>query len=279
MLFVMAASLLVLTDFFQAANRALDYATNLACTLHARLVLLHVRRDSVLDPEMFTGELSNLSKEAIALAMNSVSADLPVPVVAEVGFGSVVSAVADAVTRHHPTLVVLGRPNYEDISDELIQTTALDLLRIMPCPLLLVPHTVSSSTPPRRLLFAVDGEEFSLGKHAGVIRKLLDGLQAEVTVLYVAPDAAQARNTAATEAVLNTVLRTGLTINLPAVQIRAVADASPGRGILEATQSADFDLVVVVARSRSFFGRFFHRSVTAEVLRRSTIPVLVLPAA
>ncbi|MBC8082591.1 MAG: universal stress protein, partial [Hymenobacter sp.] len=44
----MAPSLLVLTDFFQAANGALDYAANLAPALGARLVLLHVRRDSVL---------------------------------------------------------------------------------------------------------------------------------------------------------------------------------------------------------------------------------------
>ena len=78
----MAVSLLILTDFFQAANRALDYATNLALPLRARLVLLHVRRDSVLDPEMFTGLLSNLSQQSINLALNHVVQNLPVPVVA-----------------------------------------------------------------------------------------------------------------------------------------------------------------------------------------------------
>jgi nucleotide-binding universal stress UspA family protein len=42
----MVPSLLILTDFFQAANGALNYATNLAVPLGARLVLLHVCRDS-----------------------------------------------------------------------------------------------------------------------------------------------------------------------------------------------------------------------------------------
>ena len=68
----MTPSLLILTDFFRAATQALDYATSLAEPLRARLVLLHVHRDSILDPEMFTGELSALSKEATALALGRV---------------------------------------------------------------------------------------------------------------------------------------------------------------------------------------------------------------
>ncbi|MFD2784686.1 universal stress protein [Hymenobacter rubripertinctus] len=104
-------------------------------------------------------------------------------------------------------------------------------------------------------------------------------IDAEVTVLYVAPDAVEVEAEEATNQALDTVLRTGLTIDLPRVKVRTLADASPARRILEAARSADFDLVVVVARPRSFFGNLFHRSVTAEVLRRSTIPVLVLPAA
>ena len=72
---LMTPSLLILTDFFRAANGALDYATHLAGPLGARLVLLHVRRDSVLDPEMFTGELSDLSQEATALALSRVADD------------------------------------------------------------------------------------------------------------------------------------------------------------------------------------------------------------
>ncbi|MBD2714070.1 universal stress protein [Microvirga sp. STR05] len=269
----MATSLLILTDFFQASNRALDYATNLAGPLGARLVLLHVRRDSIIDPEMFTGELSNLSKEAIALALSTVSGNLSVPVVAEVGHGRVASAVADAVSRHHPALIVLGRPDYTDTPDELVQTTALDILRTTPYPMLVVPHGVATVSPPRRVLLAVDGEPFTLGEYAGAARHLLTDLGAELTVLHVAKDASDA------DAVLDTVLRTGLTTDLQAlVRTRTVAAANPATGILQAAVSDDFDLVVLIARQRSFLGTLFHRSVTAHVLLHSSLPVLVLPA-
>ncbi|QKG55273.1 universal stress protein [Hymenobacter sp. BRD128] len=39
------------------------------------------------------------------------------------------------------------------------------------------------------------------------------------------------------------------------------------------------DLVVVLARQRSYWGGLFHRSVTGQLLTHSPVPVLVLPVA
>ena len=273
----MTPSLLILTDFFRAATRALDYATNLARPLGARLVLLHVRRDSVLDPELFTGKLSNLDSEALHMALSSITSNLPVPVVAEVGHGRVAYAVADAVSRHHPTLVVLGRPDTEGTPDELVGTTALDILRTAPYPMLVVPHNVQSTQPPRRVLLAADGETFSLGQHAGAVQHLLGALQAEVTVLHVEEYAGP---TAATAGALAAVEATGLTMGLPKpIRTRSVVASAPAEAILQAARPEDFDLVVLIARPRSFLGELFHYSVTAQVLLHSAVPVMVLPAA
>ena len=269
----MTASLLILTDFFQAANHALDYATNLARPLNARLVLLNVRRDSVLDPEHLTGDFSNLSKEAVALALNSAARSLPVPVVAEVGYGRVEVAVADAVARHHPALIILGRPDHSDLPDELVQTTSLDLLRHSPYPMLVVPHLVASTAPPRRVLLAVDGEPFSLGTHAGSMQQLFTALEAEVTVLHVS-----AGHHELDPAALESVRQTGLLHGLPPAHTRTASNASPARGILQVAQPHDFDLLVVIARERSFLGQLFHHSVTAQLLLDSALPILVLPA-
>ena len=271
----MVPSLLILTDFFQAANRALDYATNLAVPLGARLVLLHVRRDSIVDPELLTGKLSILDNEAVNMAMNSLASELHVPVVAEVGHGRVAYAVADAVSRHHPTLVVLGRPDTEDTPDELVSTTALDLLRTAPYPMLVVPHNVHTTKPPRRILLAVDGEPFSLGRHAGAMRHLLEALHAEITVLHVTENANADKNAA----VLALVQRTGLTVDLAQpIRTRGVVASAPAEGILQVARSEDFEWVVLIARPRSFLGELFHHSVTAQVLLHSAVPVLVLPA-
>jgi nucleotide-binding universal stress UspA family protein len=183
-------------------------------------------------------------------------------------------AVADAVRRHHPALVVLGRPDYSGTPDELVHTTSLDILRAALCPMLVVPHTVHSTAPPRRVLLAVDGDEFTLGGHTGSVRRLLSALAPELTVLHVADQDGAPETTAA----LDSVLHTGLTVELPPVQTLTVVAPHPAGGILQAAKAGKYDMIMLVARRRSFLGKLFHCSVTAEVLLHSKLPVLVLPA-
>ncbi|MCB2408093.1 universal stress protein [Hymenobacter lucidus] len=271
----MDLTLLILTDFFQAADRALAYASNLAGPLGAQQVLLNVSRDSVLDPELFTGHLSKQSRAA-AKALHSLADNLPGPVTTEVGHGRVAYAVADAIRRHQPALVVLGRSNTEDTPDELVSTTALDLLRTAPQPMLVVPYTVQAARPPRRVLLAVDGEDFSLGEHTSPMRHLLNGLRAKVTVLHLT----QEEKVEEAEAeLLKIVRRLELTSGLTE-PVRILSRAAPdaAEAIISAAQPTNFDLVIVIARPRSFLGQLFHRSVTAQVLLHSAVPVLVLPA-
>ncbi|GAA4385880.1 universal stress protein [Hymenobacter koreensis] len=263
----MALSLLVLTDFFQAANRALDYATSLAAPLGARLVLLHVRGSAGPAADALT----NLSPDAVGLALNCLADELPVPVVAEVGRGPLPPVVADALRRHHPALVVLGR---SDAAEASVADTALALLRESPYPLLMVPGN-APATPPQRILLAIDGEPFTLGAHAGTARRLLNSLHAQLTLLHCTLVPASEEALAAAE---DSVLRTGLMIDLPPVRSRSVVAPHPAAAILAAAQPTEFDAVVLVARRRSFWGQLFHRSVTAQVLQRCPLPVLVLPA-
>lgn len=272
----MTSPLLVLTDFSQPANCALDYAAVLAAALGAPLVLLHVQRDSVLDPELLTGQLASSNAEAVHLAFQSAARNLPVPAVTAVGHGQVADAVAAAVRRHQPALLVLGRPSTDDLPDELVMTTALDILRAAPCPMLVVPPTLRNAHIPRRVLLAADGEPFTLGAHAVPMQHLFGALAAELTVLHVE---AHARPAATTAEALKSVQRAGLTLDVPLpICTRSVIAPRPAEVILRAAQPAQTDVVVVIARPRSFWSDLFHHSVTAQVLLHSAVPVLVLPA-
>ena len=66
--------------------------------------------------------------------LDSIGAHLPLPVAAELGHGRVAHVVADAVSRHHPTLVVLGRPDPGNTPDELASATALAILLVARTP-------------------------------------------------------------------------------------------------------------------------------------------------
>ena len=272
----MALSLLVLTDFTLPADHALAYADRLASATGARLILLHVRRDAILDPEQLSGTLADLDTEAIQLAFASLVRGLAAPAVAEIGHGLVAEAVAQAVRQHQPTLVVLGRTEAGTTPDELLTPLALALLRTVAHPLLVVPARPAALPAPRRVLLAVDGEPFTLGPYAGPVRHLLDALPAALTVLHVLPPGSADE---LPRHALESVERTGLADDLAEpTSHRRVSASAPPKGILRVVMSAEFDLVALIARPRSFLGRLFHHSVTAQMLLHSPIPVLMLPA-
>ncbi len=270
----MATSLLVLTDFNPAAHRALAYADSLAGAIDARLVVLHVRRDSVLDPALFTGQLSHRSQQQVDAALTRAVRDLTAPVVTETAHGQVAAAVADALIRHPSALIVLGRPDEESIPDELISTAALDLLRADPHPMLIVPHNAPTTSPPHRVLLAIDAEPFTLTEFNEVVRHFFSALHARLTVVHVSPTADEAAASAAFEA----VTQLAFTDDLRQLQTINPINLRAADGILEAAATGKFDLIILIARPRSFLGELFHRSVTAEVLLHSPLPVLVLPA-
>ena len=272
----MVLSLLVLTDFYQPADHALAYADRLATAIGARLVLLHVRRDAILDPEQLSGTLADLDTEAINLAFASLVRGLAAPAVAEIGHGLVAEAVARAVRQHQPTLIVLGRNNAGSTPDELLTPLALALLRTVPHPMLVVPESPISPPAPRRVLLAVDGDPFTLGQYAGAVRQLFDALPAALTVLHVLPHGSTDELPGQA---LESVLRTGLADDLAVLtRHRRVSAPYPAEGILRVAAPAECDVIALIARPRSFLSRLFHRSVTAQVLLHSAIPVLVLPA-
>ena len=270
----MRPSLLVLTDFSPAAQRALSYANSLAGAIEGQVVVLHVRRDSFLDPELFTGQLSQQSQQEVDAALTRAVRDLTVPVATETGHGRVADAVADALTRHPSALLVVGRPDEESTPDELVTTTALELLRADPHPMLVVPHNAPTISPPHRILLAIDAEPFTLSEPSEAVRHIFSALHAQLTIVHVSPDADEAGGAAAFDA----VARLSLLADLQQLRTSNLVDPSASDGILQAAATGEFDLIVLIARPRSFLGKLFHHSVTAEILMHSSLPVLVLPA-
>jgi nucleotide-binding universal stress UspA family protein len=123
-------------------------------------------------------------------------------------------------------------------------------------------------------MLAADGESFALGEHTHAIRDVLNALQAHLTVVHVTESAT--RHT--THKALQSVVRTGLTHNLPRVTTSHICHTYPAEGIMQAITEQRPDLLVMIARKHRFLEKLFHTSVTAEVLLHSPVPVLVLPA-
>ncbi|NVO32992.1 universal stress protein [Hymenobacter lapidiphilus] len=269
----MTAPLLVLTDFSPDADLALRHATALAALLKAPLLLLYVRRESLLDPEALTGSIRHLNEEQIAAAFAERTAGLSVPVVTESVNDRLPEALAAAVQKYAPALVVLGKPDTQQTPDQLVSTTALNLLRSTNTPLLVIPLPANDPVLPRHLLVALDGEPFSFATPPVGVQELLRELQPRLTVCHVASNA-EAESVPAHDILAGSGLLDGL--DLP-VETHTVLDSDVPAGILRAATDVQADWLVLPARRRSFWGQLFNQSVTAQAVLHSSRPVLLLP--
>ena len=273
----MMPSLVVLTDFFAVTNRALSYAAGLAVPLNAELVLLHARYDGMPVPEGFDSRHTPRGEHQTDQALLKLAAEQTVPTEVDVAEGFLPAALTEAVRRHHPLFMVLARPSDPTEPTELFASVVMDVLRHAPHPLLVVPTSGWDKFPPRRLLMAVDGQPLALSDqdHQEVLSRLLHATQATLDMVHVTNDA-QARPE--NGAVLETVRANDLVNVFAESRLHEVYSPTVVAGVLEEAARQEADMLVLVARRHSLLGSLFHRSVTAQLLQESPIPVLILPA-
>lgn len=274
----MPPTLLILTNLAEPAEQAARYAGLLGAPLHARLVLLHLYHNPVLDPELVTVTTAQAyrSQAETSVALHELATRLSTPATVEVSVWAAPEAVDDAVRRHQPMLLAMGLSAEEDLLDHLLHNQALPVLRATHRPLLLVPAGARASSRPRRVVLAVDAEEFTPNAATRAVAPLLAAWGADYTVVHVA-EAAE-REAFAGQRALGAVRLSGLLPPATAPVLYESKRMPAATGILQALEDVQADLLVLIARPRSFVGRLFHRSVTAQVLRGSRVPVLLLPA-
>jgi nucleotide-binding universal stress UspA family protein len=251
-------TLLVLTDFTPAADNALHYATGLAASLQAHLLLLHVQ-PGLLSPDAFTGKHPKRSERELQALLDERSAR-----------AATSGVVCKAARRHHALLAIAGKPNTQETQDELVDSAALNLMRETPCPVLIVPELYASAQLPARVLLATDLADVDFGNSVVSANALLRHWQPAVTVAYVG-DADSSNELAASATLLAPLLR-----DVRQVQPQHFRHADAEEGVLSAVQAVQADWVLLIARQRSRLSLMFNNSVSARVMLHSPVPVLVV---
>ncbi|GAB3242391.1 hypothetical protein GCM10027346_38600 [Hymenobacter seoulensis] len=271
----MHPSLVVLTDFSAASETALSYAAHLAQKLSGQLVLLHVYQDPLLEPEaaMVTVPMIMANREQVLGEMAQLVRELAIEAETELSVDTLRDTVAEVIQRRRSLLLVLGRDKEDALIDRLISNQAVPVLQASHYPLLLVPEGWTDRELPRRLVVAADAHSFQLSAPSLALAALLEKCHPSTTVVHVTPGFGPSH----ADVGLASVQRTGLFGPLSGNSLYEVCEEAPADGILHAAAELQAQLLVVLARPHSFLGALFHRSVTAQVLRRSKVPVLVLP--
>jgi nucleotide-binding universal stress UspA family protein len=272
----MAPSFVVLTDLSLPAKRAVRYAAAVAAPFHAQLNLLHIYHELLLHPELASMTISKpfVSQPETTARLQRLAQLLPVS--AEVSEVESFTGMLTAIRRCSPLLLVMGINKESDLTDQLIEAQLLPLLRATRLPVLLIPEVVRSHAVPQRIAVAVDDEDFVLTTAAQAVFPLLNAWQSHFAVVQAVP--VNDRNAYPREQALASVQTCGLLPPDSDYGVYTIGHSSPGTGIVQAIAGTQAEMLVLITRPRSFCGPLFQQGVTAQVIRRSSVPVLLLPA-
>jgi nucleotide-binding universal stress UspA family protein len=276
----MPLSLLVFAGFYPPARRAIQYADTLAEAVGGRLVLLHINRVSLFDINDLVAKgyhQQELARQTDTAAILYEQAEgLRTTATVEVATDLLPAVVQDLAHRYQPALFVLSQADGDHPAAADLVSSAAELLRAGSYPLLVVSPTAPAKHPPRRVLIAADREPFALAPEATALRVLLALPGTEIVVAHVSSGVEDDESCALA---LRAVQASGLVEGLPVPELRGYQHAHYEQGVLAAARDMQADLIIVLARQRSYLGELFHRSVTAHLLLHSPVPVLVLPTA
>ena len=276
----MALSLIVFAGFYPPARSAIQYADILAQAVNGRLVLLHVNRASLFDPNDLIAQgyqQEELTRQTDTAAILYHQAEgLLTKATVEVATDLLPAVAQDLAHRYQPALFVLSQADEDRPAAADLLTSCAEILRAGSYPLLVVSPTAPAQHPPRRILIAADRESFAQAPESEALRPLLALPGVEVVVAHVSSGVEDDEGCALA---LRAVQASGLVDNLPVPELRGYQHAHYAQGVLAAALDTRADLVVVLARQRSYLSDLFHRSVTAQLLQTCPVPVLVLPTA
>ena len=184
-------NVLFATDFEVSASRALPFAVALADRYGAKFYAAHVIPSgayALARPESIESTLEELQAHA-SRALNQIIDPLRQHgqrCGTLLGSGDVIAVLMEFVRNHGADLVVVGTSSRGGLGKVLLGSTAEEIIRVAPCPVLIVgPHvTAEASVRVRSIVCATD---FSLGslRAAEFAVSLAHEYQADLALVHV----------------------------------------------------------------------------------------------
>lgn len=296
----MMTHILLPLDGTALAEAALPVAAFLARALKARVTLMHLLEidapptvhgePHLADPEEAEAYLKALRQRYFA---EDLQLDCHV-------HGAPVRDVADGIVAHEeelkPDLIVMCNHGPDRLSRLLRGSLAQQVVALGQTPLLLVKPTGGEGRHPfalRRLLLPLDGTE----RHEGGLEPALElarACRSHIHLLGVVPSPSTARSGTlarfmpsatrtlqAIDAVNLEHYLQDLLLRLQKGGVESTAElghGKPAKVIVRTAARSAQDLIVMATHGRAGSEAFWANSVTAAVLAKTTLPLLLIPA-
>ncbi|WP_158618002.1 universal stress protein [Chitinophaga lutea] len=272
-------SLLILTDFSEAAFRAAEYACGIAPLLQVdRFILYHAYQTYVGGTEIPIIEDSHevylASMESLGLQHDRLStlAGPGVKIEMMAREGLLTDTIAAYAEQENIAAIVMGVSGKSGLEALLLGSVTAEILKTSTVPVLVVPGDALVGRPVKTVVFATDLKDVN---HLSAARldDFLGAFKAQLYIVNVGGETDEKYRPETFEAI--TDLHRLLEKYNPTFGYISRDDVVDG--ILSYAKERQASMIISVPKKHGGFSALFHKSISKKLAYNSNVPLLFLP--
>jgi nucleotide-binding universal stress UspA family protein len=270
--------IIVPTDFSETATNSLVYAHAIRTQLEGYIQLVHVYKPEAvyIDNNVFIDErIEQVRRERLDDYVNKINNSWPtadddfVPIEGTFKIGFVIDEIRDLCLEENGNcLLVFGSNGESDGLITIFGSVSSKLIEITPCPALVIPPTVLYNKISNILCGVAE-----LKKNTKALDSLVDfsrRFKAKLNFVHVNDDGVSYPQ----EEFINFIEANYKDLDY---SFKILENDDISSAILAYAESLSIDVIAIVRKSRNFFERMFHKSISKELAKLANTPLLILP--
>jgi nucleotide-binding universal stress UspA family protein len=270
-------TILVPTDFSAIATNALHYAIEMANTIKANLMLLHVYQVPVSYTDapivmVSVDELRHAAEKRMEQLKEMVRKIVrpEQKVYTETRLGNITDELESICEKIKPFAVVMGTKGASAFERVVFGSNTLSAIRHLHVPVICVPPGKTFGKGIKKIGFACDCKEVVATTPTRIIRDLVKNFDAELHVLNVNTDGKREEEKPEQTVLLETLL-SDLHPEYHFLEHTDIEDA-----INEFAEKNNLDLVISIPKQHKLVEKIFRKSSTRQLVYESHVPVMCI---
>jgi nucleotide-binding universal stress UspA family protein len=269
-------TIIVPTDFSPVATNAMNFAADMAVSIHASLLLFHVYQVpvSMTDVPVVLVSADELKKNSEA-KLEELKDGLAhvtsgkIKIYTEARLGDVTDELEDLCKHIQPFAVVMGTKGASGVERILFGSTTLTTIRHLTWPVIVVPPGKEYGKGIKKIGFACDFQKVVESTPVPFIRQMVKEFGAELHVLNVDYENRQFKPETPEQSLLLHTLLEDLDPNYHFISHVDIED-----GINEFVETNNIDLLITIPKKHKLLEGLFRPSSTRQLVTQSHVPVM-----
>lgn len=270
-------TILIPTDFSEAANHAVDYAIEIGRQTNAKIVLFHVYQIPVVSSEIPVVFPINEIEETAMHSLQNIKRTIhekhgqEIEIECLCRYGFPVDEITKQADQLRVSLIVMGMKGMGYLAEKLFGSTVTSLIKKIKQPVLVIGEKVSYK-PIQKIVLACDYMKFQNQTVFMPLKELTALFQAHIYVLNVVKDLQE----------LTTVSKAveGIKLNHSLEGVHHSFHQAENDDIIDGingfVEQEHADMLAMIPHKHNILGAFFHEPNTKQMAFHAKVPLLIL---